>query len=93
MDSAGSNYSNKVDLWSLGISCIEMAEKKPPLYELHSVRIFFTIPNVPPPTLSSPSSWSPEFNDFISKCLQKDPISRFSAAQLLEVIIFYLFIY
>jgi serine/threonine protein kinase len=39
----------------------------------------------PPPTLSKPGDWSAEFNDFIAKTLVKDPESRASATELLEV--------
>ena len=46
------------------------------------------IPKEPPPTLSEPKKWSPEFQDFVSKCLVKDPNQRATASELLQVILF-----
>eukprot|EP00730_Choanoeca_flexa_P008193 TRINITY_DN12455_c0_g2_i6.p1 TRINITY_DN12455_c0_g2~~TRINITY_DN12455_c0_g2_i6.p1 ORF type:complete len:363 (+),score=63.96 TRINITY_DN12455_c0_g2_i6:34-1122(+) len=77
-------YDAKADIWSLGITAIEMAEGKPPHADIHPMRAIFMIPTRPSPKLSKPSDWSEEFADFISKCLLKDPNKRLSAAQLLE---------
>eukprot|EP00300_Choanocystis_sp_HF-7_P001774 c11421_g1_i1.p1 GENE.c11421_g1_i1~~c11421_g1_i1.p1 ORF type:complete len:417 (+),score=122.07 c11421_g1_i1:74-1324(+) len=76
-------YNTAVDIWSLGITCIEMADSRPPLCNIHPMRAIFMIPARPPPTLNNPSEWSAEFNDFIAKCLVKDPAERPSAETLL----------
>lgn len=75
-------YNFKADVWSLGISIIEMAEGKPPNSEIHPMRAIFMIPSKPPPTLKEPSKWSAEMNDFIAQCLRKNPDERKSAKQL-----------
>jgi len=77
-------YDHKADIWSLGITCIEMAEGKPPHYDMSPVRVIFIIPHRPAPTLQDPSKWSPEFTDFLKKCLCKDPGERPTAQQLLS---------
>ena len=75
----------QADIWSLGITAIEIAETQPPLFEIASLRVIFLIPVRDPPTFKEPSKWSPEFNDFIANCLRKDPQKRPSATALLEV--------
>eukprot|EP01094_Clydonella_sp_ATCC50884_P024270 TRINITY_DN603_c0_g1_i1.p2 TRINITY_DN603_c0_g1~~TRINITY_DN603_c0_g1_i1.p2 ORF type:complete len:450 (-),score=177.57 TRINITY_DN603_c0_g1_i1:190-1539(-) len=77
-------YDTKADIWSTGITAIEMADLRPPYSEMHPMRAIFHIPSKPPPTLETPSEWSPEFNDFIASCLVKDPEQRPTAAELLE---------
>jgi len=77
-------YDCKADIWSLGITAIEMAEMKPPYSEMHPMRAIFHIPSRNPPTLSEPDEWSEEFNDFIACCLVKNPEERWSAVELLE---------
>lgn len=79
------SYDGKADVWSLGITAIEIAEGKPPLSGIHPMRAIFMIPNKPPPTLSDTEKWSPEFNDFIAQCLIKDSNQRPSAKDLLKV--------
>ncbi|KAN0029372.1 hypothetical protein ACTFIV_011263 [Dictyostelium citrinum] len=78
------NYNNKCDIWSLGITAIEMAESFPPLYTMPPTRAMLMIPNKPPPTLSKPHHFSKELNDFIGQCCQKDPEKRPSAIELLS---------
>jgi serine/threonine protein kinase len=51
----------------LGITCIEMADGVPPLWDLHPVRALFQIVNNPPPEVKVPSEWSTNFRDFISE--------------------------
>lgn len=77
-------YDYKADIWSLGISVIEMAEGRPPLADIHPMRVIFLIPSRPPPTLSAPDRWSPALNDFVAQCLTKDPRSRADARTLLR---------
>jgi len=78
-----SEYSKKTDIWSLGITAIEMAEGEPPYYYIHPMRAMFVIQNKPATGLTNPSMWSPEFNSFISVCLQTDQKYRPTAAELL----------
>jgi serine/threonine protein kinase len=78
-------HDYKCDVWSLGITAIEMAEGKPPYSNIHPLRAMFVIPTRPPPRLSEPDKWSPEFNDFIAKCLVKNPKDRCSSEELLQV--------
>lgn len=74
----------QVDIWSLGIMCIELAEIQPPLSYINPMRALFQIPARDPPTLQK-KDWSPEFQDFIAKCLEKNPKKRMSASELLKV--------
>ncbi|KFR13135.1 Serine/threonine-protein kinase 10, partial [Opisthocomus hoazin] len=67
-------YDYKADIWSLGITLIEMAQIEPPQ----------KIAKSDPPMLSCPSKWSLEFRDFLKMALDKNPETRPSAAQLLE---------
>ncbi|XP_039934090.1 serine/threonine-protein kinase 10 [Hirundo rustica] len=77
-------YDYKADIWSLGITLIEMAQIEPPHHELNPMRVLLKIAKSEPPTLSCPSKWSLEFRDFLKKALDKNPETRPSAAQLLE---------
>uniref|UniRef100_A0ABM5GNE3 non-specific serine/threonine protein kinase n=1 Tax=Pogona vitticeps TaxID=103695 RepID=A0ABM5GNE3_9SAUR len=79
-----SSYDARCDAWSLGITAIELGDGDPPLADLHPMRALFKIPRNPPPTLRQPELWSPEFNDFISKCLTKDYEKRPTVSDLLQ---------
>lgn len=80
----GKVYDGKADIWSLGITAIEIAERVPPLICYPPMRAIFMIPSRPSPTLSEPEKWSDEFNDFISKCLKKNQPDRPTAKELLK---------
>ena len=75
------------DIWSLGITMLEMAEGEPPLSNVHPMRAIFMIPNKPPATFKpvpeGEEDFSDECKDFLSKCLVKDPKARSTAADLL----------
>ncbi|KAM9254303.1 serine/threonine-protein kinase 10 [Dugong dugon] len=77
-------YDYKADIWSLGITLIEMAQIEPPHHELNPMRVLLKIAKSDPPTLLTPSKWSAEFRDFLKVALDKNPETRPSAAQLLE---------
>uniref|UniRef100_A0A2K6URC5 non-specific serine/threonine protein kinase n=1 Tax=Saimiri boliviensis boliviensis TaxID=39432 RepID=A0A2K6URC5_SAIBB len=77
-------YDYKADIWSLGITLIEMAQIEPPHHELNPMRVLLKIAKSDPPTLLTPSKWSVEFRDFLKIALDKNPETRPSAAQLLE---------
>lgn len=67
-----SHYDGRADVWSLGITAIEMAEGAPPHSNLNPLRAIFLIPSKPAPTLSDPDQWSPEMLDFIRCCCKKE---------------------
>ncbi|XP_074477304.1 TRAF2 and NCK interacting kinase b isoform X21 [Sebastes fasciatus] len=76
-------YDFKSDLWSLGITAIEMAEGAPPLCDMHPMRALFLIPRNPAPRLKS-KKWSKKFQSFIDSCLVKSHSQRPSTEQLLK---------
>ena len=78
------SYDSKCDIWSLGITCIELAEGEPPYSEVRTFLVMKKILNNPPKGLTNPSLWSEEFNDFVKKCLIVDPDDRPTATQLLN---------
>nr|XP_014131143.1 STE20-like serine/threonine-protein kinase isoform X2 [Zonotrichia albicollis] len=77
-------YDYKADIWSLGITLIEMAQIEPPHHELNPMRVLLKIAKSDPPTLAQPSKWSSDFKDFLKKCLEKNVDARWSASQLLQ---------
>jgi serine/threonine protein kinase len=68
--------------------CIEMVQMVPPYYaeNIPPMRVLFLIPSNPSPTLKEQEKYSPEYNDFIAKCLEKEPQQRWSAEDLLHVV-------
>jgi len=75
-------YNEKVDIWSLGITIIEMAQGRPPLYDHLPLSALFRIPTGPPPTFTSPEEYTPALNSFLAACLIKEPDKRPSSAEL-----------
>ncbi|XP_034002516.1 mitogen-activated protein kinase kinase kinase kinase 4-like isoform X1 [Trematomus bernacchii] len=76
-------YDYRSDLWSVGITAIEMAEGAPPLCDMHPMRALFLIPRNPPPRLKS-KKWSKKFFSFIEGCLVKNYTQRPPTDQLLK---------
>lgn len=76
-------YDNRSDLWSLGITALEMAESQPPLCDMHPMRALFLIPRNPPPRLKS-RKWAKKFQSFIETVLVKDYQQRPYTEQLLK---------
>ncbi|KAG3278931.1 serine/threonine-protein kinase TAO3 isoform X1 [Ictidomys tridecemlineatus] len=76
-------YDGKVDVWSLGITCIELAERKPPLFNMNAMSALYHIAQNDSPTLQS-SEWTDSFRRFVDYCLQKIPQERPTSAELLR---------
>ncbi|KAA0719209.1 Traf2 and NCK-interacting protein kinase [Triplophysa tibetana] len=76
-------YDYKSDLWSLGITAIEMAEGAPPLCDMHPMRALFLIPRNPAPKLKS-KKWSKKFQSFIESCMVKNHNQRPNTEQMLK---------
>ncbi|XP_070772556.1 STE20-like serine/threonine-protein kinase isoform X2 [Enoplosus armatus] len=77
-------YDYKADIWSLGITLIELAQIEPPNHEMNPMRVLLKIAKADPPTLMQPSRWSPEFSDFLKRCLDKHVDNRWTLTQLLQ---------
>jgi alpha-tubulin suppressor-like RCC1 family protein len=80
----GSSYALSADIWSLGISLIEMAEGKPPRAHLDLVPLVIQTISGPAPRLQHRERWSTDFHSFVEACMQKEPSKRASASRLLE---------
>lgn len=80
---SNSEYNKKTDIWSLGITAIEMAEGDPPYSHINFMRAMFVIQKKPAQGLTIPEKWSPEFNNFVKRCLTLDPKQRPTAKELL----------
>ncbi|ELK37422.1 PREDICTED: serine/threonine-protein kinase TAO3 [Myotis davidii] len=76
-------YDGKVDIWSLGITCIELAERKPPLFNMNAMSALYHIAQNDSPTLQS-NEWTDSFRRFVDYCLQKIPQDRPTSAELLR---------
>ncbi|XP_058062401.1 serine/threonine-protein kinase Tao [Anopheles bellator] len=76
-------YDGKVDVWSLGITCIELAERKPPYFNMNAMSALYHIAQNDAPSLQA-QEWSDMFRNFVDFCLQKSPIDRPTSTQLLK---------
>ncbi|CAH8590285.1 unnamed protein product [Heterobilharzia americana] len=76
-------YNWKADIWSFGITLIELAQMRPPHNSINPTRVLLKISKSDPPTLSKPHLWSSKFNAFLARILQKDPNKRPECKDLL----------
>jgi serine/threonine protein kinase/ankyrin repeat protein len=79
-----SPYDQKVDIWALGVTMIELAQMRPPHHDVNPMRAIFLIPVAPPPLLAEPERWSADFVRVQRACVRKDPQTRPIAADLLR---------
>uniref|UniRef100_A0A914URK6 Protein kinase domain-containing protein n=1 Tax=Plectus sambesii TaxID=2011161 RepID=A0A914URK6_9BILA len=77
-------YDTKADIWSFGITLIEMAQMEPPHSQVSPMRVLIKVQKSDPPTLDEPNKWSMYFNDFLKRCLVKIPSQRCTATDLLS---------
>jgi thousand and one amino acid protein kinase len=75
-------YDGKVDVWSLGITCIELAERKPPYFNMNAMSALYHIAQNDAPSLQA-QDWSDVFRNFVNLCLKKSPIDRPTSTKLL----------
>ena len=77
-------YNKSIDIWSLGITCIELAEYEPPYINYDKSEALEKIKKNPPKGLSFPKKWSYEFNNFVRLCLNVNKYQRPNCQELLE---------
>ncbi|XP_074593918.1 serine/threonine-protein kinase Tao [Brevipalpus obovatus] len=77
-------YDGKVDVWSLGITCVELAERKPPYFNMNAMSALYHIAQNDSPSLSPHTEWSEQFRSFVDSCLRKSPYERPNSSQMLK---------
>jgi len=77
-------YATAIDVWSLGAVAYESSHRHPPYYQLHPLKVLFSIATKGAPPLKKNKKYSPEFKDFLHKCFIMNPNERPSAKTLLE---------
>ena len=77
-------YDSKCDVWSFGITLIELAQMEPPHHDMNPVRVLLKIPKADPPTLEKPEQWSRDFHTIIKLCMKKNPEARSTAGELCQ---------
>ncbi|XP_074708716.1 mitogen-activated protein kinase kinase kinase kinase 1-like [Strix uralensis] len=80
-------YNELCDVWSVGITAVELAELQPPMFDVHSLRVLFLMSKSghQPPKLKDKTKWSPPFHNFVKVTLTKNPKKRPSTAKMLSV--------
>ena len=80
------NYDTKTDIWSLGITCLELVEGEPPFADLNPDEVMEKIANNPPKAedIIDPKEHTDEFIDFVNLCLEINPKKRPTADVLIK---------
>lgn len=77
------SYDAKADIWSLGVTCYEMAHGHPPNATIHPLKVTMLIPRLPPPEVGA--QFSAEFQEFVKACCVKNPVQRPDIPTLLKM--------
>ncbi|KAM9587626.1 mitogen-activated protein kinase kinase kinase kinase 1 isoform 2-T2 [Morphnus guianensis] len=79
-------YNELCDVWSVGITAVELAELQPPMFDVHPLRVLFLMSKsgYQPPKLKDKAKWSPSFHNFVKVTLTKNPKKRPSATKMLS---------
>jgi serine/threonine protein kinase len=80
------NYDMKTDIWSLGITCVELCNGEPPFSDLNPKNVMEKIAKFPPNIndVINKNEHTEEFYDFVKKCLEVEPRNRPTAKELIE---------